>query len=189
MGRSWWDDLGLWRHYIAQLQPSATDKPDVQAAQAQRSDQEAWQDYTQSVTPLPTRDRVPQNVPPLAAAPVSFFDPVRSSSGPSGARPGRPPYHLDLHQMNQEEAYQALQSFLQSAAAYRFKYVLVITGKGHAAPSVSAPGIAPMPAGILHRMLPRWLQEGPLRLYVNRVIQAPPEKGGAGAFIIYLRRG
>ena len=85
---------------------------------------------------------------------------------------------VDLHGMNQEQAYSLLLSFLQRAHAGGVRYVLVITGKGS-----SSAG-----EGVLRRAVPAWLSTAPFRPLVSSHDHAARSHGGAGALFVRLRR-
>ncbi|MBA3446073.1 MAG: Smr/MutS family protein [Pseudaminobacter sp.] len=85
---------------------------------------------------------------------------------------------VDLHGMNQDQAYSLLLSFLHRAHAGGVRYVLVITGKGS-----SSGG-----EGVLRRAVPAWLSTPPFRPLVSTHDHAARNHGGAGALYIRLRR-
>jgi len=82
---------------------------------------------------------------------------------------------LDLHGMNQSEAYQELSYFLQDAHQLGKRTVLVIPGKGY------------LGEGILRNAVPRWLAEPFFRKLVSGYEQAHIMHGGAGALYVRLR--
>ena len=86
---------------------------------------------------------------------------------------------LDLHGKNQSEAYEALIKFLESAYMNGRRSVLVITGKG-----LRANG----QRGVLRIIVPRWLNQLPLRNWIKAFDFAVPRDGGEGALYILLRR-
>jgi DNA-nicking Smr family endonuclease len=79
---------------------------------------------------------------------------------------------LDLHGMTQDEAHQALLTFLARSVAAGRRCVLVITGKG----------------GVLRSAVPRWLNERPNRPHLLAFMPAQAKDGGAGALYLLLRR-
>ncbi len=103
-------------------------------------------------------------------------------------RQGRLPIErrLDLHGMTRDEAHRRLVHFITEAHRTDKRVVLVITGKGSATPGPRDP--LEQPAGVLRRMLPRWLQAPPLAGIVLDWCLARPRHGGEGAFYVYLRR-
>lgn len=85
---------------------------------------------------------------------------------------------LDLHGLTQDEAYDLLLHFVQSAQARGLRHVLVITGKGASSGS----------SGVLRHVVPHWLATAPFRLYVSAMEDAARHHGGHGALYIRLRR-
>ena len=92
---------------------------------------------------------------------------------------------LDLHGLRQEAAHSALINFLIEAQRRQNRIVLIITGKGKAAPEadVYEPQI-----GVLRRALPQWLRAADLRSLVIGFEEAGPGHGGSGAFYVRIRR-
>ena len=89
----------------------------------------------------------------------------------------RPEASIDLHGHMQYEAYNELKSFLLESQKLGRRCVLVITGKG----SVKT-------GGVLRKMVPRWLNQAPLRSVVIAIEKAIPRDGGSGAYYLLLRR-
>jgi DNA-nicking Smr family endonuclease len=85
---------------------------------------------------------------------------------------------LDLHGFTQEEAFAALDGFLEQAWTVGSRCVLVITGKGTAREG----------GGVLRSMIPGWLAEGSHRERILAVSPAQPRHGGDGALYVLLRR-
>jgi len=83
---------------------------------------------------------------------------------------------LDLHGLTREEAVESLGPFLQAARVAGEKGVLVITGKGHH--SAEGP--------VLQQVVAAWLRDQGRDL-ISEYAPAPPEMGGSGAFVIFLR--
>ncbi len=79
---------------------------------------------------------------------------------------------LDLHGLTQEEAHEALGSFVARSHEAGRRCVLVITGK----------------SGVLRAAVPRWLNERPLRTRLIAFTSAQPRDGGTGALYVLLRR-
>lgn len=84
---------------------------------------------------------------------------------------------LDLHGLTREEALEALPRFLESAAVHGERAVLVITGKGNNSPAEP----------VLQQAVAGWLRDAGKRLVVE-FAPAPPEMGGSGAYVVFLRR-
>jgi len=86
---------------------------------------------------------------------------------------------LDLHGHTQTAAFQALASFLERAAKDGRRAVRVITGKG----SRSGGRL-----GVLQGQVPAWLNEMPMRQWVNAFSYAAAQDGGTGALYILVKR-
>ncbi|MBX9787150.1 MAG: Smr/MutS family protein [Alphaproteobacteria bacterium] len=85
---------------------------------------------------------------------------------------------LDLHGLSLERAYDVLEQFLRRAQEKHFKIVLVITGKGSLSEEHT-----------LRHLLPRWLEETPLKNIVSSYHNpARLHHGGAGAYYVRLRK-
>ena len=85
---------------------------------------------------------------------------------------------LDLHGRTQDQAHDALQSFIQESRMARRRCVLVITGKG---------SVASGKGGVLRQMVPRWLNEPALRRHIIAITNAPESSGGTGALYVLLK--
>ena len=86
---------------------------------------------------------------------------------------------LDLHGMTQSQAHDQVYRFLECARNNGLRTVLVITGKG-----LRQDG----QIGVLRSVVPRWLNEPPLRDWIKAFDHAAPRDGGKGALYILLRR-
>lgn len=142
--------------------------------------------------PLPARSRVAAS----RSAPVRMV-PGRVVPAPAELAPGAasgidirtltrlkrglipPQSQIDLHQCTQAEAHRLLQSFLVASQARGRRCVLVITGKGYGSGGA---------VGVLKTMVPRWLNEPPVRSLVIAFAHAIPAHGGEGALYVLLRR-
>lgn len=85
---------------------------------------------------------------------------------------------LDLHGFVKDEALRRLEHFLTSAAARGLDAVLVITGKGTNSPD----------GPVLQGAVAAWLR-GPGLRFSAEFHPAPRDRGGSGAFVVFLRRG
>lgn len=86
-------------------------------------------------------------------------------------------YELDLHGLSREEAIHEIGPFIDSARRHGERAVLVITGKG--VHSTEGP--------VLKRTIGSWLaHEGKGK--VLEFAPAPPEMGGDGAVVVFLRK-
>jgi DNA-nicking Smr family endonuclease len=93
---------------------------------------------------------------------------------------------IDLHGMRRDEAYHALQRFLDDCHHRNLKLVLVITGKGMN--SKQAEDWWDMPErGVLKRMVPQWLSQPAFSRLVAGHSQAGRADGGSGALYVQIR--
>lgn len=86
---------------------------------------------------------------------------------------------LDFHGLTQEQAYDALISFVDRSRQNKKRLVLVITGKGRFSKSGES---------ILKKNLPTWVSTNPLNEWVLECVPAHKKHGGSGAFYLLLRR-
>jgi DNA-nicking Smr family endonuclease len=84
---------------------------------------------------------------------------------------------LDLHGCLKDEALRLLERFIAGAAARGQQAVLVITGKGINSPE----------GPVLQGAVAEWLR-GQGRGMVAEFIPAPRDRGGSGAFVVFLKR-
>lgn len=84
---------------------------------------------------------------------------------------------LDLHGLTKDEALFELPRFLRSAQIRNESAVLVITGKGNN--SLAEP--------VLQQAVARWLRDAGLMM-ATEFAPAPPEMGGSGAFVVFLKK-
>lgn len=84
---------------------------------------------------------------------------------------------LDLHGFLRDEALFRLDHFISSAAAKGFPAVLVITGKGENSPD----------GPVLQLAVAHWLQKQGKGM-VAEFTPAPRNKGGSGAFVVFLKK-
>lgn len=102
---------------------------------------------------------------------------TRTEATPTASRgTARPDARLDLHGMNQEQAFRALNLFLAQCWEQRVHTALVITGKGADK------------GGILRRMAPLWMENAPWHQRIASVAPAAPKDGGNGALCIRFKK-
>ena len=94
---------------------------------------------------------------------------------------------LDLHGMTQRQAHAALIDFIQAGFNHRKRNLLVITGKGRPKGEDEVVGYRKR-EGILKSIVPKWLDEPPLRGLVLAFTTSQREHGGAGALYVLLRK-
>jgi DNA-nicking Smr family endonuclease len=123
--------------------------------------------------PLPERAPTPV-MPPLSAIDRRTRQKIARGRVEIDAR-------LDLHGMKQSEARERLSAFLHRAQVRGKSLVLVITGKGTAAPEGAE-------RGVLRRAVPLWLALPEFRALVIGFEEAAPAHGGAGALYVRIRR-
>jgi DNA-nicking Smr family endonuclease len=90
---------------------------------------------------------------------------------------------IDLHGMTQSQAHSALNSFVLRGWHEQRRCLLVITGKGSTGRGSGGQGM-----GVLRQVVPRWLNESPLRPLVLAIHRAQPRDGGDGALYVLLKR-
>lgn len=102
---------------------------------------------------------------------------------------------IDLHGLNQVNAFSVLVRTIERAVLRDMKTVLVITGKGGARFSQISGGAASrtradfdIEGGVLKRMVPLWLSGETLRPFVESYAPAAKSHGGEGALYVRLRR-
>ncbi len=83
---------------------------------------------------------------------------------------------LDLHGMNQLDAFEQLQQMISNLFYHKKRTLLVITGKGAAG------------QGVLRQALPLWLNAASIRPKVLAFDTAQQHDGGHGAWYVLLKR-
>ncbi len=182
------EEKSLWRQVTDGIEPLAPDAaaeeaptpssdPTVKKARAAKDKDKA----------KPAKSAVPPAAAPPTAPPAAKKHPELTPGKSAGLdkrnaqrlKRGqlRPEARVDLHGMIQSEAHAALNDFIAESYMTGLRSVLVITGKG----SVRE-------GGVLRRMVPRWLNQPPLRGMVVAIEQATPRDGGGGAYYLLLRR-
>ena len=81
--------------------------------------------------------------------------------------------------MTQAQAYEAIVTFVETAFCNLRREVLVITGKG---------GQLNSARGVLNEVVPKWLNEVPLKNWVKGFSHASRNHGGEGALYVIIRR-
>lgn len=173
-----------------------------------------WQSYVQDIDPLRQEDALSLEVAVRAAdsllagrekapeRPVTRAAPPVKTTALTPQTPqldfrtdqrlkrGQVPIdaRLDLHGKTQDQAHRLLNNFVMSAHGRGDRCVLVITGKGRGGLSAEDAYAPDLPAGVLKRRLPEWLEQTPLREIVLKTSPAHARHGGSGAFYIYLKR-
>lgn len=178
-----------------------------------KDDQQVWEKVKESITPLEGRPAAPE-----IAKRHYFEKSIEDQPLPSEWLIGKPSTPnprldknirrqirtqkrmiektLDLHGMNQDNAYGALKTALENAAKREMKTLIIVTGKGGKRWTQSeASNIAyrkradfDQYGGVLKRMVPLWLSSPDLAPFVHSYSEAGKEHGGAGALYVILRR-
>lgn len=85
---------------------------------------------------------------------------------------------LDLHGLNQEEAFSQLDYFINTAYELGKRVLCVVTGKGHRSKG----------EGVLLGMVPKWLNATGVRDKILMYCYAHQKDGGKGALYVLVRR-
>lgn len=83
---------------------------------------------------------------------------------------------IDLHDMNQDEAYRAITRFIAKAEREGWRNLRIITGKGARS------------GGILREKTLDWLNSAPFATKVLAISHAAPREGGEGVLLVLLKR-
>ncbi|HLL26353.1 MAG TPA: Smr/MutS family protein [Xanthobacteraceae bacterium] len=169
------------------------------------ADDALWDAVKKTIKPLRKSPPKPaaedRGDPPAITARAQKERPPRAAPPPARAAPALPPLsaidrrarqkiargkleidaRIDLHGLRQSEAKERLSAFLHRAQARGASLVLVITGKGTAAPEGAE-------RGVLRRAVPLWLAMPELRPLVIGFEEAAPAHGGAGALYVRIRK-
>ena len=177
------DEENLWRQVTDGIEPLA---PGAATPEAESKSDDV---VVKKARATKNKDKVKpaKNTPPPATPPADKSHPELTPGKSAGLdkrnaqrlKRGqlRPEARVDLYGMIQSEAHVALNDFIAESHMAGLRNVLVITGKG----SVRE-------GGVLRRMVPRWLNQPPLRGMVVAIEQATPRDGGGGAYYLLLRR-
>jgi DNA-nicking Smr family endonuclease len=189
------DEALLWQHATKSLDPVKV-KPRVDAASkrfepASPAALRRAPPHLESLSnkSSPSGANSTQAARPHASPPLADFDRRKARHIASGK--AEVDARIDLHGLDQREAYLRLRNFLANAHARGDRLVLVITGKGGGGETLDRLGelAGGRRRGVLRRNLPQWLEEPQLREMVSSFTQAGARHGGAGALYVQLRRG
>jgi len=189
------DEALLWHHATKSLDPVKA-KPRVDAA-SKRFEAAASPPLRHALAASKnlSKKSPPSGLNPTPAArlraspPLADFDRRKARQIASGK--AEVDARIDLHGLDQREAYLRLRGFLADAHARGDRLVLVITGKGGGGEALDRLGefAGERRRGVLRRNLPHWLEEPQFREMVSSFTQAGARHGGAGALYVRLRRG
>ncbi len=161
------DDEAAWEQAMA----------DVKPLDDNAEPEEADSDEDLPSTGLAERFRMRQDATPTITGDTSFaFDRRTYERLKSGTIPIEG--QIDLHGFTQEEAFTAVNAFLDQAWFDGRRCLLVITGKGTARDG----------GGVLRSAVPRWITEGTHRDRLIGIGPAASRHGGDGALYVLLRR-
>lgn len=173
------EEHSLWRRVTDDVAPLSPEPPEDPSQEAEVRPTKATARKSQSkpsaAAPPPAAPAAAGQHPELAPGKTAGLDKRNAQRLKRGQL--RPEARVDLHGMIQLEAHAALNDFVAECHMAGLRSVLVITGKGSV-----------RDGGVLRRMVPRWLNQAPLRGMVIAIEQATPRDGGAGAYYLLLRR-
>ena len=155
---------------------AAAARPEVREEKpiARRLDEEDRQLFQQALQHLNLdktfTDEIPDDETTLRPLPVNRMRQLRRGSI-------RIDYELDLHGLTRDEALEALTAFVTGAYNRGQQAVLVITGRGNNSPGEP----------VLQGAVASWLRTAAGQRMVVEFAVAPPQMGGAGAFVVFLR--
>ena len=86
---------------------------------------------------------------------------------------------LDLHNLNLENAFKTLVSFIERAYVLNYKKILVITGKGKNSQNSDQ---------TIKSEFSNWLCHGSIKKMINKFSTASRKDGGEGAYYIFLNK-
>lgn len=133
-------------------------------------DKKVWKHVTKTVTPFGEHDNTSR------PAVINFNDALKYLLNIQQPIPKGPQAVLDLHGMTRNEAYKYLETQICICKTRKYKYIEVITGRGH---GKGGDGL-----GILKRKVPLWLEGAKFKSLVKSWKQVP---GNDGAIYVYLR--
>lgn len=165
------DDANL-MHSLSGIRRLHHEQADLYA-QKPRQQKRRWQQGRDTLTPRahPVSHRVgDQSID-------SWFDPGMQKKLKQRIRMGQLPIDaiLDLHGYRQQQALEALRSFVQEALRIDARLLLIIHGKGFRSESQA----------VLRPLVQHWLAEQSM---VLAYCPAQPADGGSGASYVYLKK-
>ncbi len=177
-------------------------------------DKELWQKVTETVTPLDERPATAEIKPRKMVRRLENSEPLpenwhkHADTNPNPFVEKRTQRKiatgtmdvdrsLDLHGLNQEQAFLTLRSAIEGGIRRGDKVLLVVTGKGGKRFSQTAPDTPvayrtrddfDQDTGVLKNKIPSWLNGAELRPFVESFGPAAKPHGGDGAMYILLRK-
>ncbi len=171
------DDKNLWNLMTQDVKPLHPEKPSAQKPESQSKS-------SKTATPKPQKLKDP--IPQTRAVVEKSREIDKNTKDKLVKGKLKIEKRIDLHGMRQEEAFQSLKKFVESAHSSGNRLVLVITGKG--AQSVNPEHWMEDARGVLKRKFPSWMEQSPFKNIVLQYHHARPRDGGDGAFYVYLRK-
>lgn len=171
------DEAALWRNVASRVTPLRGKQPPPMVESAPPAKPKTTTAPAKRHTPAPVKKMPPVSVdqPELAPGRIAGLDKRSAQRLKRGQT--RPDARIDLHGMTQAEAHRALDDAVHRCRAQGRRCLLVITGKG----SVTQ-------GGVLRQVVPRWLNQQPLRAVILAIETAQPRDGGGGALYVLLKR-
>lgn len=159
---------------------------DAQFAEEKSADEENFEELLDQKPE--TKEKKPLFAPPKAKKPLKPHNEPLDRAIERKLKQGKidPEATLDLHGLNQQDAFQALNQFVQNSYNKGIKHVLVVTGKGKGVAEADdwlVPG-----QGILKGKLPEWIKSQPLKNYIIDAVFASPKHGGTGAYYVIIKK-
>lgn len=171
------DDNELWLMAASEFKPLKNKNPAGPVQQTQKADRvkKAAEINVTAIAPCPPP--LPTQIPKSEFLEIGDMRQVDGSIAKKLKEGSYPiDVKLDLHGLNQDEAFLALHSCISTAYNLGKRCVLVITGKGvHG-------------KGVLREQLPKWLSTGGLQEYILATNYATQQDGGSGAVYVLLRK-
>lgn len=139
-------------------------------------EEKTWRAATADIKPLKKKRTVPKALTPeqLAKKPIKpkavFVVRAASNARSYDSK-------LDLHGLNESAAHSALMAWVGQQIKRGARRLLVITGKGTTKGS-----------SVIRTNVPRWLDVPPIAQSISSIEEAPVTLGGAGAYIIRLKK-
>lgn len=182
------EDRALWRHATSVVEPHKRTEKHQKKRKFKTDDAPAaapvkhaasspakpkWKPLAHEPVAKPavkkTSPKTPIELPAIAS---DVFAGIKTKKRKVDAR-------LDLHGLTQDAAHRKAIAFIAQSYARHLKTVLIITGKGSGSNS----------DGVLQKNVSRWLgAHSESAKHISGITQAPRELGGAGAFVITLKR-
>ena len=170
------DETELWRKVTASIRPLSRDGADQAGPEPEPGPEPEEGPAAKSRTPKPVAPRTP---PPAERGPGKTLDGTWDKRLRSGTV--QPDRTLDLHGMNLDNAWHAIDHVLEQAIAAGDRVVLLITGHHRS-------GEPPIRRGQIRAAVHDWLNSSRHAPRIAAVRGAHPRHGGGGSLYLILRR-